>query len=340
MTGRSGPLRVAVFLGGSSAERDVSLASGREVIAALRSCGHDAVAVDPARGVLDDAEEARLSAEVAALPPAEEGASGPPLGALLEHEAVRSADLVFIALHGGAGEDGRLQAALDLAGVRYTGSGPLGCALAMDKDIAKRLMRSAGVPTADWLMAPADPALVAERLGYPVIVKASKQGSTVGLSLVRAPEGLDEAVRLGFQHDDEVMIERYVPGRELTVGVVGEEALPTGEIISRHEIFDYECKYQPGMADEVFPADLAPDIAAEAERLALVTHRALKLGGYSRVDFRLDAKDALWCLEANTAPGMTSASLLPKAGRAAGMSFPELCDRICRLAIAPATSAA
>ncbi len=327
-------LRVAVFLGGDSAERDVSLASGREVIAALREAGHRVVGVDPAHGVLGPDEEAALSAEVGALPPEGKIAKGVALMDLLRAEEVRDADVVFVALHGGVGEDGRLQAALELAGLRYTGSGPLGCAVAMDKDIAKHLMRAAGVPTADWLMAPAGTADVAETLGYPVIVKASKQGSTVGLTLVREPAGLEDAIAEGFRHDDEVMIERYVPGRELTVGVVGEEAFPTGEIISRHEIFDYECKYQPGMAEEVFPADLPAEVATEAERLALATHRALKLGGYSRVDFRLDSDGGLWCLEANTAPGMTAASLLPKAGRAAGLSFPELCDRICRLALA------
>jgi len=326
-------LRVAVFLGGDSAERDVSLASGREVIAALREAGHEVVGVDPARGVLGAAAEAALSAEVGALPPAATLEAGAALMEVLRADEVLGADVVFVALHGGAGEDGRLQAALELAGLRYTGSGPLGCAVAMDKDIAKHLMRAAGVPTADWRMAPADPEDVADALGYPVIVKASKQGSTVGLTLVREPAGLADAIAEGYRHDDEVMIERYVPGRELTVGVVGDEAFPAGEIISRHEIFDYECKYQPGMAEEVFPADLPAPVAAEAERLALATHRALKLGGYSRVDFRLDPEGGLWCLEANTAPGMTAASLLPKAGRAAGLSFPELCERICRLAL-------
>lgn len=328
-------LRVAVFLGGDSAERDVSLASGREVVAALRERGHDVVAVDPARGVLDADEESALRADVGRLPPDRDaGRTGPALCDILRAPDVRSADVVFVALHGGAGEDGRLQAVFELEGIRYTGSGPLGCAVAMDKDIAKHLMRAADVPTPDWLMASADEAAVADALGYPVIVKASKQGSTVGLSLVREAAGLAQAVALGFRHDDEVMIERYVPGRELTVAVVGGEAFPPGEIISRHEIFDYECKYQPGMAEEVFPADLSPGVAGQAERLALATHRALKLGGYSRVDFRLDEAGGLWCLEANTAPGMTAASLLPKAGRAAGLSFPELCERICLLALA------
>ncbi|MEN8373950.1 MAG: D-alanine--D-alanine ligase [Gemmatimonadota bacterium] len=327
-------LRVAVFLGGDSVERDVSLASGREVISALRERGHRVVGVDPARGVLGPTEETALSAEVSALPPAEVAPpERPALTDVLRSEPVRGADVVFVALHGGAGEDGRLQAMLELEGIRYTGSGPLGCALAMDKDIAKHLMRAAGVPTADWLMAPASTEEVADRLGFPVIVKASKQGSTVGLSLVREPGELPAAIELGYRHDDEVMIERFVPGRELTVAVVGDETFPPGEIISQHEIFDYECKYQPGMAEEVFPAALTDREARGVSALALATHRALKLGGYSRVDFRMDPAGIMWCLEANTAPGMTSASLLPKAGQAAGVSFPALCDRICRLAL-------
>lgn len=338
----SGALRIAVFLGGDSAERDVSLASGREVIAALREAGHEVTGVDPARGVLGPEEEAALRSDVGLLPP--ETAAGGGARSLLDvlgDDVVKSADVAFIALHGGAGEDGRLQAALELRGIRFTGSGPLGCGLAMDKDVAKTLMRAAGVPTADWRMAPPGRAPsaeereeIADTLGYPLIVKASKQGSTVGLSLVRDAGDLDAAIALGFQHDDEVMIERFVPGRELTVAVVGDETFPVGEILSAHEIFDYECKYQPGMAEELFPADLDADTAAEAQRLALATHAALKLGGYSRVDFRLDPDGGLWCLEANTAPGMTAASLLPKAGRAAGLSFAELCDRICRLALA------
>ena len=157
---------------------------------------------------------------------------------------------------------------------------------------------------------------------------------TVGLTLVRGPEGLEAAVAEAFRYDDEVMLERFVPGRELTVGILGDQALPVGEIIPRHEIFDYECKYQPGMAEEIFPADLEEHEAREIQRLALEAHRALKLGGYSRIDFRMDDAGTFWCLEANTLPGLTANSLLPKAARAAGIDFPELCDRICRLALA------
>jgi D-alanine-D-alanine ligase len=218
---------------------------------------------------------------------------------------------------------------LDVLDVPYTGSGALGSALAMDKDISKRLFRDAGIPTADWLMAPAAARTVGDQLGWPVIVKPSKQGSTVGLSLVRGADELEPAIALASRHDDEVMIEAFVPGRELTVGILDGGALAVGEIIPRHEIFDYECKYTPGMATEVFPANLPDAVAARCGELAIAVHRVLKLGGYSRVDFRLTGRGELVCLEVNTLPGMTATSLLPQSARAAGIEFPELCERIC-----------
>jgi D-alanine-D-alanine ligase len=219
-----------------------------------------------------------------------------------------------------------------MVGVPYTGSGRLGSAMAMDKDVSKRLFRVAGVPTADWVMAPADASRVGRDFGWPVVVKPSKQGSTVGLTVVKRVEEYDDAVALARQYDDEVMIERFVPGRELTVGILEGRALAVGEIIPRHEIFDYECKYTPGMSQEIFPADLPAPTAAEVGRLGLLAHEALKLGGYSRVDFRLTAAGEHFCLEVNTLPGMTATSLLPQAARAAGIDFPDLCERICRTA--------
>ena len=190
----------------------------------------------------------------------------------------------------------------------------------------------AGVPTADWVMAPTPRARVDREFGWPVVVKASKQGSTVGLTVVKEPGDYEAAVQLAARYDDEVMIERFVPGRELTVGVLEGKALAVGEIIPRHEIFDYECKYTPGMSQEIFPADLPEATASECRRLALLAHEALKLGGYSRVDFRLTADGELFCLEVNTLPGMTATSLLPQAARAVGIEFPDLCERICRTA--------
>jgi D-alanine-D-alanine ligase len=244
-------------------------------------------------------------------------------------------DLVFLAMHGGSGEDGTVQSLLDLAGIPYTGSGKLGSALGWDKDVAKRLFLGVGVPTPDWLMAPVPASLAAQRLGFPLIVKPNGQGSTVGLTLVRTPPELDAALELAGGFDAQVMLERYIDGRELTVGILDDQPLAVGEIIpNTGPIFDYAAKYQAGGAEEIFPADLSAEQTARIQDLALRVHRALKLDVYSRVDFRMDADGGFWCLEVNTLPGLTAASLLPRAAAAVGISFPELCERICRGALA------
>jgi D-alanine-D-alanine ligase len=330
-------MRVTVLTGGTSAERDVALASAVQVIGALRSGGHEVAVVDTARGYIPPADEAALlSGVVGTEPPPIDQLHALERGLLLSGLAnlavVRDAEVLFLALHGGRGEDGTIQTLLEMVGVPYTGSGRLGSAMAMDKDISKRLFRAAGVQTADWVMAPASRSQVERDFGWPVVVKPSKQGSTVGLSVVKSGKDYEAAVTLARQYDDEVMIERFVPGREFTVGVLEGRALAVGEIIPRHEIFDYECKYTPGMSQEIFPADLPATLAAECGRLSLLAHEALKLGGYSRVDFRLTPAGDLFCLEVNTLPGMTATSLLPQAARAVGIEFPELCQRICRAA--------
>lgn len=330
-------MRITVLTGGTSAERDVAIASAVQVVRALRGRGHAVSVVDTARGFIPQGDEPKLlSGDVGSAPPSSDELVALERGVLLSGlgniPAIRDADVLFLALHGGRGEDGTLQSVLEVVGIPYTGSGPMGSALAMDKDVAKHLFRQAGVPTADWLMAPATAAAAGGRLGWPLIVKPSKQGSTVGLSKVGAPGEYEAAIALAARYDDEVMIEAYVPGRELTVGVLDGAALAVGEIIPRHEIFDYECKYSPGMAEEIFPADLPATVAAEAQRLALVAHEALKLGGYSRVDFRLTPDGEMVCLEANTLPGMTATSLLPQSALAVGIAFGDLCERICRAA--------
>jgi D-alanine-D-alanine ligase len=330
-------MRITVLTGGTSAERDVALASAVQVIAALRSRQHEVSVVDTARGFIPSTDEpALLSASVGSEPPSIDKLRNLEQGLLLSGLAnlavVKDADVLFLALHGGRGEDGTIQTLLEMVGVPYTGSGRLGSAMAMDKDISKRLFRSAGVPTADWVMSPAAQDQVARDFGWPVVVKPSKQGSTVGLSVVKQPGEYPDAVALARKYDDEVMIERFVPGRELTAGVLEGQALAVGEIIPRHEIFDYECKYTPGMSQEIFPADLPAPVTAECQRLSLLAHEALKLGGYSRVDFRLTAAGELFCLEVNTLPGMTATSLLPQSAQAVGITFPELCERICRAA--------
>jgi len=334
-------------MGGTSAERDVSLASGVRVAEALRSRGHEVLSVDTAHGILSAPDEqALLGGKIVKTIP-------PDVQALVRLNAqlpstlrsLPSTEVVFLALHGGQGEDGTLQALLDLTGVPYTGSGHLASALAMDKDLSKHLFRAAGVPTGDWLMAPVAgegkrergkggfAADVERELGLPVIVKPSKQGSTVGLSIVRQIGELWDAIDEAAKYDDEVMVEQFIPGRELTVGILGDEALPVGEIIPVHEIYDYECKYTAGMAQEIFPADLTPEETRMVQELARRAFRALKLRGYARIDFRMSPEGVFYCLEANTLPGMTALSLIPQAAAAAGISFPELCERIVRLAV-------
>jgi D-alanine-D-alanine ligase len=342
-------LRITVLLGGASSERNVSIASGLRIAAALRSRGHAVTCLDPAGGVLSADEERRLGASaVGAAPPTLEE-----LAALqrrlapsfVERPEVRDAEVVVIGLHGGQGEDGTIQALLEMAGVPYTGSGPMASAIAMDKDVSKILFRAAGVQTADWTMAPPGPGQpdaawlesTLATIGLPLIVKPSKQGSTVGLTVVKQEAQLAPAIAEAFRYDDEVMVERFVAGRELTVGVIGGEtgadALPVGEIIPKHEIYDYECKYTPGMATEVFPADLPARVAARCQEMAVKAFAALKLRGVARIDFRLDAAGEPWCLEANTLPGMTDLSLIPQGAAAAGIPFDQFCERIARLAL-------
>jgi D-alanine-D-alanine ligase len=330
-------------MGGTSSERDVSLASGLRIAEALRSRGHTVRAIDTAKGELSRADEQRMLSEgvVKQLPPTPEELARMSAESLADTAARLpkrgDCDVAFLALHGGRGEDGTIQALLDLAGVPYTGSGHLPSALAMDKDLSKHLFRAYAVGTANWMMS-TDPAAapstasVERTLGWPVIVKPSKQGSTVGLSIVKQPAELAPAIAEAFEHDDEVMIEQFIAGRELTVGILGGEALPVGEIIPKHEIYDYECKYTAGMAEEIFPAPLTTEQTAEVQAQARRAFAALKLGGCARIDFRMSTAGEFYCLEANTLPGMTATSLIPQAAAAAGVPFPELCERIAQLA--------
>jgi D-alanine-D-alanine ligase len=329
---------IAVVTGGSTPERDVALAGAAQVVAALRSAGHDVTAVDTVSGALGPAAEASLLLPtVPATPPDAATLAGLAaveyLPDLVRVPAVRDADLVFLVLHGRQGEGGAVQALLELAGLRYVGSDAVGSAVAMDKDLSKRLLRDAGIPTAAWAMWPAEqPAIAA--LGLPLVVKPINVGSTVGLTVVKRTADLAAAVALAQQFDDAVMLEQFLPGREFTVGVLGDDALAVGEIIPSHEIFDYECKYTPGLTREIFPAAIAADLAAELRRQALAVHRTLKLRDFSRVDFRLAADGTPACLEVNTLPGLTRTSLLPQSAAAVGIDFPTLCGRLVRAGLA------
>ena len=203
----------------------------------------------------------------------------------------------------------------------------------MDKDVSKRLFEHRGVPTPAWAVWPVDEPSI-ERRGVPLVVKPSRVGSTVGLTVVRALEEIEAAVEEAMRYDDCVLLEHFVEGREFTVGVLGNRPLAVGEILPQHEIFDYACKYTVGMCEEVFPADLPEQLAADLRTLAMDVHFVLKLRDFSRVDFRVDLEGRIFCLEANTLPGMGPTSLLPQSAASVGITFPDLCDEICRLALA------
>src|SRR5256884_2558293 len=310
-------MRVTVLTGGATAERAVAFAGAAQIVAALRQRGHAVAVVDTASGPLTRTDEARLLTSAVGREP-------PPVPELDERERaflsnglaasaeVTGADVLSLCLHAGRGEGGTLQAILDVIGVPYAGSGALASALAMDKDLSKRRFRAAGVAVRAWFMTRVAAEDVSTALGWPVIVKPSRMGSSVGMTLVRNAKSLDAAVNVARSYDAEVMVEQYIAGRELTVGVLGDVPLPVGEIIPKHELFDYECKYTPGMSEEVFPAKLDPKPARQLQELALAAHRALKLGGYSPGDFRVTAAGGIFWLEANTLPRVTRASPLPQ----------------------------
>lgn len=324
-------MKVAVLFGGVSDEREVSIASGVQVCAALRDAGHEVVALDTAVGPVSRAAEDDLRLAGVQMPAAA-GANGAldPASFLrhLQGPAFADVDVCFIALHGGAGEDGSVQATLDVLGVPYTGSDHLGCALAMDKDVTKRLLRDAGIDTPPWIAGLPSADQVEAELGLPVVVKAASGGSSLRLHLARDRSQLEAALVSAADFGDLPISEGFVAGRELTVAILGDRALPVGEIVPEHELFDYECKYQPGMAAEIFPAPIDEALAQRLQDIALRVHALLRLRDVSRIDFLVDADGRAWCLEANALPGMTANSLLPRAARAAGLTFAEVCDEL------------
>ena len=325
-------MKVVVLLGGESKERDVSLASGAQVAEGLRAMGHDVVSVDPACGLLEVSQEkSHLRDSIPRIPASEVEDFSSFQGLLQNLEELNKADIVFPVLHGGMGENGTIQAVLDLLEVPYVGSDMLGCALAMNKDLTKRLLRAADISTPDWILASTVEEVI-ETLDFPMICKPVDGGSSVGLTLVTNKESLDHCFSSAKVGDPPLMYENFISGRELTVGVVGKGTLPIGEIISKHELFDFECKYRPEMADEIFPAAIEEQTASAVSKIALEVHDLLGLRDLSRIDFILDGQGIPWCLEANTLPGMTTNSLLPKAAEAAGFSFQVFCEKLLKLA--------
>jgi len=331
-------MKVTVLLGGDSPERDVSLASGRGIVQALRGRGHEALPLDPALPLERQIEPDHV--HIAERPPGTLDPL-PPEKALdwLRSPLLLDADVVFVGLHGGAGENGTVQALLEAAGVAYTGTGVLGSALAMNKDRSKAIFRIEGVQTAEHLiLRRGDPPgdvrrLVEERLGFPVVVKPNNQGSSVGFSFVEEPSELGDALEKAVSFRCDVIVERFVAGREITVSILGGEALPLVEIIPEGGFYDYKRKYTKGTSRYVAPAELDEDVTRRFQEQAVLAYDALCCRDYARVDFRMSDEGEPYCLEVNTLPGMTELSLVPMAAMASGVSFDELVERICMMAI-------
>jgi len=289
-------------MGGRSPEREISLRSGENVARELKSAGFEVVKVDPDGNLISVLKEERVEA-------------------------------AFLALHGPNGEDGRIQGLLEFAGIPYTGSGVLASALAMDKAMAKRLFDGAGIPTPSWIFLgagghPAEDEMLS--IGLPVVVKPSVGGSTIGITIVKDASRLGEAVELARQYCHELVLERYVAGTEITVGVLGADelqVLPVMEIVPAGEFYTYETKYMPGMSTHVIPARISQAAYERAQDLALASHRLLGCFGMSRVDMIVSKDEEVMVLEVNTIPGMTDTSLLPEAAANVGINFSRLLTR-------------
>ncbi len=338
-------MKILVLMGGTSAERDVSLASGEAIVKALKSVGHQVLALDTAQGnklLSDDGKY--IPGGVKAKPPdvkdLERADKQQALEAIHAFD-FSQVDVIFLALHGGQGEDGTIQALLDLTGKPYTGSGVLASALSMDKAMSKKIFEREGIPTPEWFSLQRaqsdDLSSVAARIesgfGFPCVVKPNDQGSTVGFTVVEQKNELEKAVDCAALYSGHILVEKYIPGRELTVGVLGETPLPVVEIIPEHGIYDYHCKYTHGKSKYVCPAEIPDQKAKEIQALGLNAFQSLGCEGYARVDFRYGEDDKFYCLEVNTLPGMTSLSLVPMAAKGLGIEFPELVDRIANLAL-------
>jgi D-alanine-D-alanine ligase len=344
-------MKIVVLKGGASSEREVSLVSGAEVARALRENGHSVSEIDVGDELesLPRANQDRGGQGPGSGPP-ERARQGTPrdigstggrnegLLRFVSNKEILTCDVVFIALHGGTGENGTVQALLDLMRVPYTGSGMLGSALAMDKFLTKLVFEQAGIPTPEWrAVESADLRKVAKAVsdlgGPPVVTKPRDQGSTIGISVVDDVSQVAPAVDCALQYSPDILVERYIAGREITVGVLGDTALPVIEIAPETGFYSYDCKYTKGKSAYVVPADIDEARAKQARELALQAFHVLRCADFSRVDFRLPDRGKPQCLELNTVPGMTGTSLVPMAAKAVGLNFASLLEEICRLAL-------
>lgn len=344
-------MKIVVLAGGLSPERDVSLSSGSLIANALREAGHHVLLLDVYEGISSDESDlinlfedntgAQYSYKVPEVEPdldeiKRRNNNGSSLIGPNVMKLCQLADIVFIALHGAMGENGQIQAAFDVMGIKYTGTGYIGSLLAMDKDISKKLMRQAGIPTADWAIYTGDMITaehVVDEIGLPCVVKPCSSGSSIGVSIVDSLDELDTALFAAKGVEPQILVEKKVCGREFSVGILNGRALPVIEIVPKKGFYDYKNKYQSGLTQEICPAELSDEETRNIQNLALRTHEILRLGTYSRVDFIQNEYGEFVFLEANTLPGMTPTSLIPQEALAEGISYIELCNRIVYLGI-------
>lgn len=339
-------MNIVVLAAGNSTERDVSIVSGSGVCSALRSLGHRAILLDAYFGC--DEENRDHFPEIYDTEAAAEKMRGK--SALIEEEMARrrgffgpgvielckEADFVFLALHGSNGEDGRVQAALDLLGVKYSGTDYISSAVAMDKTRTKQVFRFCGIPAPDGrtvYRGRITAARLLEELSLPLIVKPQCGGSSIGVTICHTEEELEKGLETSFSFEEAAIVEEYIEGRELTVAVLGGEPYPVVEITPLKGFYDYKNKYLPGMTEETCPAHLPDEKTREIQQLAVQAAEALKIQAYVRIDFLMKENGDLYCLEANTLPGMTPTSLVPLEAKAMGLSYPELCQKMIDLSM-------
>lgn len=341
-------MKIIVLAGGLSTERDVSLASAAGICQTLVEKGHQAFLLDVFLGLPDAPDNLEevftlpdhglsIAKNISSLEPDLEAVkasrkdNSPCFFGPNVIELCRLADITFLGLHGGEGENGKLQAAFDLLGIRYTGPNFLGCAVAMDKGLTKQIFMEAGVDTPNGTcLQKNSPNHSLESLGLslPVVVKPCSGGSSIGVYIVHTEEEYQDALKNSFRYEDQVVIETYIKGREFACGIIDDQVLPPIEIIPKQGFFDYANKYQAGATTEICPAQIPEEITKRMQELTKKAFHALNLDVYSRADFLLDDAGNLYCLEMNTLPGMTSASLLPQEAKAAGIEYTDLCELI------------
>ena len=339
-------MNIIVLAGGNSTEREVSIASGQGVCKALRERNHKAVLLDPYFGAsqkeenlfpteydVDKAADAmrEMSSKLEETMKTRKGFFGPNV-----LEICKEADIVFLALHGANGEDGKVQSVLDLMGIKYTGSGPLSSGMAMDKGITKMVFEAKGVPTPKGITlekGKCSSQFADYGMGFPVIVKPCCGGSSVGVCSANNQTEYQAALLEAFSYENEVVVEQFITGREFSVAVVDGKAYPVIEIAPLQGFYDYKNKYQAGSCVETCPADLSSALTKEMQKYAEMGYKALNLQAYARLDFLMDDEGNMYCLEANTLPGMTPTSLIPQEAKAIGMDYPQLCEKLIEVSL-------